>query len=212
MRHKMEVALLYYISLYYYDVTHLYHRWCSQVQVGTSSCIVRCQAVGRAHTVTPTLGPCCSSTQIWSHCSCWWTTAGTSSAEPLCNSSPFGCLKEGQQLEKRSVQGLDMGKKSLWVAEAASDSSRAFQCDTKCSSEWGSYQYIQFQWSLAQNRRCTHNGSFPPCWHSARSYRCQAWRGTHSNLLERMKRVKRFIHPVTLTDNSWRLRWILQID
>lgn len=107
----MEVALLYYISLYYHGETHLYHLWCSQVQVGTSSWIARCQAAGRAHTVTPTLGPCCSSTQIWWHCSCWWTTAGTSSAEPLRNSSPFGCLKEGQQFEKRSHQDLEMEKK-----------------------------------------------------------------------------------------------------
>ncbi len=87
-------AILYNTTRYYYCATHLYHLWCSQVQVGTSSCTVRCQAAGRARTATPSLGPCCSSTQIWSHCSCWWMTAGTSSAEPLCNSSPFGCLKE----------------------------------------------------------------------------------------------------------------------
>lgn len=101
---------------------HLCHRWCSRVPVGTSSCTGWCQAVGRARTVTPSLGPCYSSTQTWSHCSCWWTTAGTLSAKPQCNRSPFGCLK-------KCKNHLCQKNKSIMIKQPEGQRRHSFSCD-----------------------------------------------------------------------------------
>ena len=81
---------------------HLSRPWCSRVPGDTSSCTARCRAAGTARTGSPSLGPCCSSTRTWSHCSCWWTTAGTWSAGPHCSRSPSCCLKGKEKTSKTS--------------------------------------------------------------------------------------------------------------
>ena len=84
------------------EAPHLSHPWCSRVPGDTSSCTARCQAAGTARTGSPSPGPCCSSTRTWSHCSCWWTTAGTWSAAPHCSRSPSCCLKGKEKTSKTS--------------------------------------------------------------------------------------------------------------
>lgn len=56
-----------------------------------------------------------------------------------------------------------------------------------------SYRCIQSQLNLAQSRRCTRSGSFPQCWYSDRSYRCQVWHDTRSSLQDimGMRRARR---------------------
>lgn len=99
---KWEIKCRGCVTWYYKWASHLGHQWCTRVQVGTTSCTAGCQAEGRAHTGYPSLDPCCSSTQIWSRWTCWWTTAGTSFVEPQCNRNPFDCLWENN--ESRCVE------------------------------------------------------------------------------------------------------------
>lgn len=58
-------------------------------------------------------------------------------------------------------------------------------CVSVCSFMAGSYQCTQCLWSWARILRCTRSGSCPPCSHSGRSCRCQAWFCTRSGLPRR---------------------------